>query len=59
MSSYLVSTYKSGFVEGVHSGAIKKPWPSRFLLLSKPQQSIKQEWTKCLQTSTHCLRCLY
>ena len=63
MRSYKVSTYISVFVqteevEGVHSGYWMKAWPSRVLQPSKPQQLTKKEWTKFLQTSTHCLRCI-
>jgi len=46
-------------VNGVHSGSWMKAWPSRVLQHSKPQQFTKEEWTKCLQTSKHCLPCFY
>ena len=43
-------------VEGVHSGSIQKHWPSRVLQHKKTLRYNEWEWTKFLQTSTHCLR---
>jgi hypothetical protein len=40
---------------GVHSGYGMEAWPSRVLQHIKRQQFTKWEWTKFLQTSTHCL----